>query len=126
VWDEFSTILGPLGEIKVRASQFASIKPHTPQDMKMPAGRNKLSIPLPDELAKRNVLVEVSAAGKTRSQASFASATDMKVTENFGALRVTDAVNGKALSKVYARPAGSGARLPDRTAWGKGGPRRAL
>ena len=36
-------------------------------------------------------------------QASFANAMDVKVTENFGALRVTDTVDGKALSKVYVK-----------------------
>ena len=89
----------------VRASggQFASIKPNQTADMKLPAGRNKLAIPLPDELAKRNVFVEMSAAGQTRSQASFANAMDVKVTENFGALRVTDSIDNKPLSKVYVK-----------------------
>jgi hypothetical protein len=89
--------------VKASGGQFASIKPNATADMKLPAGRNKLAIPLPDELAKRNVLVEISAAGKTRSQASFANAMDVKVTENFGALRVTDAIDNKPLSKVYVK-----------------------
>ena len=57
----------------------------------------------PDELAKRNVLVEITAGGKTRSQASFANAMDVKVTENFGQVKVTDTIDGKALPKVYVK-----------------------
>ena len=89
--------------VKASGGQFASIKPNQTADLKLPAGRNKVAIPLPDELAKRNVLVEISAAGKTRSQASFANAMDVKVTENFGALRVTDAIDNKPLPKVYVK-----------------------
>ena len=89
----------------VRASggPFAPVKPNSTADMKLPAGRNKLAIPLPDELAKRNLFEEITSAGKTRFQASFANAMDVKVTNNFAALRVTDSIDNKPLSKVYAK-----------------------
>src|SRR5262249_49292568 len=63
--------------------QFAFTKPSATQVVKLPANQAKLAMPLPDELAKRNVFVEVTAAGKTRAAAYFASAMDVKLTENF-------------------------------------------
>ena len=35
-----------------------------PQTVKLPAGKSKVAVPLPDELARRNVLVEVTAGGQ--------------------------------------------------------------
>jgi hypothetical protein len=58
------------------------------------------------------VLVEISAGGKTRSAPYYASAMEVKVTENYGQLRVTDTQTGKALPKVYVK---AYARLADGT-----------
>ena len=71
--------------------------------MKLPAGRNRLTVPLPDELAGRNVLVEVSAGGKTRSLPYYANAMDVRLMENYGQLRVTETAGGKGLPKVYVK-----------------------
>ena len=51
---------------------------------------------------KRNVLVEVTGGGKTRSLPYYANAMDVKLTENYGQLKATDAT-GKPLSKVYVK-----------------------
>ena len=83
--------------------QFAFTKPAFSQVVKMPAGKDKVSIPLPDDLQKRNMLVEVTGAGKTRVATYFATDMDVKFTENFGQVRATDAVDGKPLSKVYVK-----------------------
>jgi hypothetical protein len=84
-------------------SQFASIKPNATKEVKLPAGANRTSVPLPDELLKRNVLVEVSAVGKTRSAPYYANAMDVKLTESYGQLKATDAISGKPLAKVYVK-----------------------
>jgi hypothetical protein len=83
--------------------QFAFTKPALSQVVKVPAGKDKVSIPVPDELQKRNMLVEVTGAGKTRVATYFATDMDVKFTENFGQVRVTDTVDGKALPKVYVK-----------------------
>lgn len=83
--------------------QFASIKPNLTREVKLPAGQAKLAIPLPEELVRRNVLVEVTAAGKTRSGAYYANAMDVKFTENYGQVRVQDEAAGKPLAKVYVK-----------------------
>jgi hypothetical protein len=48
-------------------------------------------------------LIEVSAAGKTRSAPYYANAMDVKLTESYGQLKATDAVGGKPLAKVYVK-----------------------
>ncbi len=67
---------------------------------------------MPDSLADKNVLVEITAGGKTRSVPVLANAMSVTVNENYGQLQVTDGVNGKALSKVYVK---TYARLADGT-----------
>ncbi len=69
----------------------------------MPATENKLSIPIPESLSDKNVLVEITAKGKTQSVAVLANAMSVVLNENYGQLTVTDAVHGKPLSKVYVK-----------------------
>jgi hypothetical protein len=84
-------------------SQFASIRPNRTQDVALPAGQAKHSVPLPDDLASRNVLVEISANGKTRALPYYANALDVRLQENYGQLRVTEAGSSKGLAKVYVK-----------------------
>jgi hypothetical protein len=83
--------------------QFASTLPATSQVVQLPAGKDKVVIPLPDDLQKKNMLVEVTAAGKTRIATYFATDMDVKFTENYGSLKVADTVNGKPLTNVYIK-----------------------
>ncbi|OWK38436.1 hypothetical protein FRUB_07556 [Fimbriiglobus ruber] len=89
--------------VQQSGGQFASIKPNATQVVKLPAGKSKLAVPLPADLVKRNVLVEITAGGVTRSKAYYANAMDVKLTENYGQVRVADATNGAALPKVYVK-----------------------
>jgi hypothetical protein len=89
--------------VQQSGGQFSSIKPNFTQDVKFPEKDKTLALKLPDNLLKRNVLVEISAGGKTRSQPYYANAMDVKMNENYGQLRVTDGVSGKALAKVYVK-----------------------
>jgi hypothetical protein len=81
----------------------ALIRPSASQEVKLPAGESRLSVSLPDDLARRNVLVEVSGAGKTRALPFYAGALDVRLMENYGQLRVTDGAGGKGLAKVYVK-----------------------
>jgi hypothetical protein len=85
------------------AGPFALTKPNATAEVKLPAGQSRLSIPLPADLAKKNVLVEVSAAGQTRAAAYYASSMDVAMTEAYGQVRVTDAAGGKPLPRVYVK-----------------------
>jgi hypothetical protein len=82
---------------------FASIRPNLSQTVKLPAGRVQTALALPQDLAGRNVLVEVSAAGKTVAHPYYANAMDVGLRENYGQLRVTDSTTSKPLSKVYVK-----------------------
>jgi hypothetical protein len=82
---------------------FASIRPNVTQTVKLPAGHVQTAIPLPRELASRNVLVEVTTGGKTRTHPYYANAMDVRLLENYGQLRVTEAGTGKVQPKVYVK-----------------------
>ena len=49
------------------------------------------------------MLVEVTAAGKSRMLPYYANAMDVRMMENYGQLRVTNAASGKPASKVYVK-----------------------
>jgi hypothetical protein len=58
---------------------------------------------MPAEFEGRNVLVEVTAAGKTKSVPHLASTMTVSLSENYGQLKVAEAAGGKALGKVYVK-----------------------
>ena len=88
--------------VQQSGNQFAFIRPNATQVVKLAAGQTKQAVPLPDDLVKRNVLVEVTGGGKTRSLPFYATAMDVKLTENYGQLKATDAT-AKPLGKVYVK-----------------------
>ena len=85
------------------SGQFSLIRPNESKEMKLPITLNKLAIPLPDSLVDKNVLVEITANGKTRLVPVLANAMSVTLNENYGQLQVTDTANGKMLSKVYVK-----------------------
>jgi hypothetical protein len=85
------------------SGSFASIRPNATQKVKLAAGQSRSTIALPGELASRNVLVEVTAAGKTRAHPYYANAMDVRLLENYGQIRATESATGKALPKVYVK-----------------------
>jgi hypothetical protein len=62
-----------------------------------------MTIDMPAELANRNVMVEIVAGGKTRTQAYYSNSLAVAVMENYGQLRVAAKDGGKALPKVYVK-----------------------
>jgi hypothetical protein len=89
--------------VQQSGGQFASIRPNATKVVKLPAASGKTAVPIYEAFAKKNVLVEVVAAGKARSAAYYATAMDVKWTENYGQVRVADAAGAKPLSKVYVK-----------------------
>lgn len=88
--------------VQQSSGQFSSIRPNASKVLKLPAGQTKIAIPIDEAFVKKNVLVEIVAAGKTRSAAYYANAMDVKLSENYGQLKVADAA-GKPLAKVYVK-----------------------
>jgi hypothetical protein len=89
--------------VQQSGGQFAQIRPNETQEYKLPNFQSKLAIPMPDSLADKNVLVEITAKGKTRSHAVLANAMSVAMNENYGQLQVTEAATGKPLAKVYVK-----------------------
>lgn len=89
--------------VQQTGNQFAMIKPNATKEVKLAAGVKSMTIPLPDEFVKKNVFVEVVAAGKTRALPFYANAMDVKMSDAYGHLKVTGTPDGKALSKVYVK-----------------------
>jgi hypothetical protein len=91
---------------------FASIRPNSSELVKLPVGQSKLTIGLPKDLVSRNVLVEITGAGKTWSRPYYTNAMDVRLLENYGQVRVAESAAGKPLPKVYVKVY---ARLADGT-----------
>jgi hypothetical protein len=89
--------------VQKAGAQFATIKPNASELVKLPPARNKHTFPLPAEFQGKNVLVEVVAAGKTRSVPHFATTMTVNMSENYGQLQVTETAGGKSVSKVYVK-----------------------
>ena len=83
--------------------QFISIKPNETQIVQLPGGKQKLDVPLPTHLTQRNVMVEIQAAGKTRSLPYVSNAMNVVMNENYGQLRVMTTTNNQSLPKVYVK-----------------------
>jgi hypothetical protein len=98
--------------VQQSSGQFAAIKPNFTQEIKLPGDQLKLAVKLPEDLVKRNLLVEATAAGKTRVLPYYASAMEVKLTENYGQVLVRDAGSGKPLPRAYVK---TYARLADGT-----------
>jgi hypothetical protein len=89
--------------VQQSGSQFSMIRPNQTKEVKLPVGALKQGIPLPDDLVKKNVLVEIVAAGKSKAVPYYANAMNLALNENYGQLQVTDGTTGKALGKVYVK-----------------------
>ncbi|MBM4088061.1 MAG: hypothetical protein FJ276_01335 [Planctomycetes bacterium] len=85
------------------SGQFSTIRPNVALDVDLPAGKNSLELDLPEALQNSNVLVEISGAGITRSQAYYANSLAVEVIENYGQVRVTHEQTRQPLGKVYVK-----------------------
>jgi hypothetical protein len=83
--------------------RFAIIKPSKTVTQTLPAGKDALSIPLPAEFQRANVLVEVLGAGQRKAQAYHANTLKLNLTENYGRVEVRDEVANKTIAKAYVK-----------------------
>ncbi len=89
--------------IQTYTGQFAYIKPNQTALLKLDPAKTTATFDLPDNFHASNVMIQITAAGITRSQPSFANTLNVQVVENYGELKVTDQKSGKALPKVYVK-----------------------
>jgi hypothetical protein len=89
--------------VQQQSGQFAFIKPNRTEEVALPEGRTAFSFDLPAEFHGANVIVELVAEGKRKSQACYAHELIVQVVENYGQVRVTQQGTGKPLPKTYVK-----------------------
>jgi hypothetical protein len=69
----------------------------------LPADQPTAAIELPDALRNSNLLVEVVAAGRTKTAPYFSNSLAVQVIENYGQVKVTDRTSHKPLAAAYVK-----------------------
>ena len=85
------------------SGKFSYIQPNMTQLLTLPEDAADFEFPLPEELHNGNVLIELVAAGQSKSQAYYSNSLDLQVIENYGQVRVATVQPGGPLSKVYVK-----------------------
>ena len=95
------------GVLQEGAAQFSFIRPVRRDDIRLPAGKDTLTVDLPAEFRAKNVMVEAVAGGVRAAQAYYAHTLRAQVIEPYGQVVVTHDETRKpvpgAYVKVYAR-----------------------
>ncbi len=89
--------------VQQQSGQFGFVKPNRTDELKLPAGKTATSFDLPKEFHGANVIVELVADGKRKSQAYYAHELAVQVVENYGQVRVAQQGTGKPLAKTYVK-----------------------
>ncbi len=89
--------------VQQSGGQFSMIRPNETKEFTLQPGQTKFDIALPENLVKKNVLVEITSNGKTKSLPYYANAMTVTLNDNYGQVQVMDATSGKALPKVYVK-----------------------
>lgn len=61
------------------------------------------TVTLPKDLHNKNVLVEITGGGQTKTQAYYSNALAVQLIENYGQLKVTHATTGQPIAKAYVK-----------------------
>lgn len=83
--------------------QFGAIRPNHTLEVELPEKGGAHDIPLPAALANRNVLVEMTGAGQTKTQPYYSHALAVQVIENYGQVKVTQHETTKPIAKAYVK-----------------------
>ncbi len=86
--------------VQQSGQSFAVIRPN--KSVVVPVQADKAVVQVPAELAAKNLLVEVTGGGKTRSAVYYAGAVGVSLAESYGQLTASGA-DGKPLPAVYVK-----------------------
>lgn len=89
--------------VQKHSGQFSYIRPNASMHVDLAEGSRHKEMVLPEKYHNANVLIEITAAGRTRSRAYYSNALDVQLMENYGQLRVTHQNSGSPLSTVYVK-----------------------
>jgi hypothetical protein len=104
--------------VQSQAERFSFITPTSSEEVALPTGKHLHHVELPAAFRTANTVIEVVAGGKRVSQAHYAHALDVQVSEQYGQVRV-GTLDGKGRSKplpsvyvkAYARMQGGEVRF---------------
>ncbi|MCB9712351.1 MAG: hypothetical protein H6712_00740 [Myxococcales bacterium] len=100
--------------VQQQSERFSFVRPNESWELPLAADREHTTVPLPEAVRGANVVVELVAAGRRRSQAYFAHQLVVQLSEGHGQLRVARQSGGpvpRAYVKVYARLQGGAVEL---------------
>ncbi len=89
--------------MKQNSEQFTFIRPGRFDIVDLPSGKTKLSLEIPREFSASNLMVEITAKGIRKFQAIYASLMDVRITENYGQVAVSEKQTQKPLAGVYVK-----------------------
>jgi len=89
--------------VQEHGETFLYIHPNRTQVVELPVNESSLEFTLPEELHNRNVLVEISAAGQTKTQTYYSNSLTVQTSERYGQLRVAHHNTQQTLAKVYVK-----------------------
>lgn len=84
-------------------SRFSMVQPNKTERVVLPAGKDAHTIALPKEYHSSNVLVEITAAGKSTAHAFYANELNIVLSESQGRLQVLHAGDNRPLAKTYVK-----------------------
>jgi hypothetical protein len=101
---------GQFSSIRPNHSETISLKPAALTGKKPPTkegepavNSSSTKVPLPAALHNKNVLVEITGGGQTKTQAYYSHSLALQVIENYGQLRVTHVQTTKPIAKAYVK-----------------------
>lgn len=90
--------------VQQESDQFAFVRPNKVQTIDLDPSQVKHKLELPEDFHGSNLVVEALAAGRRQSQAYYANAIHLQLSEQYGQLRVLhDAEQGRPLPKTYIK-----------------------
>lgn len=75
----------------------------TEETKKTEATQGSKKVELPKDLHNKNVLVEITGGGQTKTQAYYSNSLTVQLIENYGQLKVTHATTNKPIAKAYVK-----------------------
>lgn len=83
--------------------EFNSIKPNHTQTVELAKVQAEHKIALPNNLLGKNVIVEITAEGITKTVPYYAHTLAVQTIENYGQVKVTHQTTGKPVPKAYVK-----------------------
>ncbi len=85
------------------SSVFAGVRPASSTPVDFEPGSTVTEVPIPEDFLPKHVVIEIEAAGISRSDIRYASTLVTQRIESYGQVLVTDQATQKPLPKVYVK-----------------------